>query len=499
MIASSVYLGEIKGRVVQIVSRCPALLYLAVFLACYSPSFMTKYLWSDEFSYESHLSGLRSDLISNLRPTYALLTYGSTIFGSEKIDFQLARVLAIVGLSFFAQEIHYLYKSLNRFSVLFICVALGLLTIPFQNWIYFGVCAPFSWAAFLSMRGIRKWTSEKKLIKKIFGIVPILLSYGIYPLATLAPLGIYYIRDLIEFRNFEFRRRIWRNLRIVRLLLTSGALSVAIFSAISKVVNDKVAPRTIPKSVTEIVNAIYFNLTHNLVQSFRIYWMDSPSTWIGFSEIIFVTLLLLLCLKNLRRQANWLGVFAEFGLLTSIIMLMLFPTWIVGYSQIELRFLAGTTFVPTFIIYWSIAKCSKRPILRLTSTLKRSIFIVMSIATASIFSYSSYFVGVQPITRNTSKFLEAEFLNCSREKLLNGVIIVERKFEFPQRKFLGMYSQSTDLASPWVPEPAVRAYLRNSFEGVDKLEVETVNKILKSYELKCIVDLNRFDMKSDYE
>ena len=89
------------------------------------------------------------------------------------------------------------------------------------------------------------------------------------------------------------------------------------------------------------------------------------------------------------------------------------------------------------------------------------------------------------------QFLKAKIVECNKSTNdLRKIVLIPPETPFPVRKNLGMFSQTTDLASPWVPVPSVQAILFSLGQSnVEAILYENRNlDLLKG----CVLDLEDY-------
>ena len=88
-------------------------------------------------------------------------------------------------------------------------------------------------------------------------------------------------------------------------------------------------------------------------------------------------------------------------------------------------------------------------------------------------------------------FIQSELSNCLiKNRALEKVIVLQAKTNYPSRNNIGIFSQSTDLASPWVPIPSVRNVLNTI--GIFPREIILQDSLVKNDLNSCIVDLEKY-------
>jgi hypothetical protein len=114
----------------------------------------------------------------------------------------------------------------------------------------------------------------------------------------------------------------------------------------------------------------------------------------------------------------------------------------------------------------------------------------LSIFAATFLSLKFYYELPKEISRETQSFIERELEACDLETKGLTVFIIARESIWPSVAVIGMGSQVTDLASSWVPESAIRAFIgkEKSIRIADLANPPKKDSISKT----CIVDLNRY-------
>ena len=89
-------------------------------------------------------------------------------------------------------------------------------------------------------------------------------------------------------------------------------------------------------------------------------------------------------------------------------------------------------------------------------------------------------------------FLNAKISSCFNEQLVEKILILPPKEPFPSFPRLGVFSMSTDLASPWVPKPNVELLLKERKIDVPVVYLEIRPSSIKVVKTECIIDLEEF-------
>jgi hypothetical protein len=90
-----------------------------------------------------------------------------------------------------------------------------------------------------------------------------------------------------------------------------------------------------------------------------------------------------------------------------------------------------------------------------------------------------------------SSFIQSELSNCqNKTRLIEKIIIQQPKSGYPSRNNIGILSQTSDLASPWVPIPTVK-YILKTYESLPK-EIFLQDYIDEDSIDSCVIDLGKY-------
>jgi hypothetical protein len=175
-----------------------------------------------------------------------------------------------------------------------------------------------------------------------------------------------------------------------------------------------------------------------------------------------------------------------------MIILSITPIVITWSNQIEFRYILGPS-VAFFLVTVGL-------ILEVTSQrgnflrYAQSAFILL-ILFLGIFSMNNH-VSSQFISPYKSKidFIQSELSICQNiNRALEKVIVLKAKTTYPSRHNIGIFSQSTDMASPWVPIPSVEYVLKSV--GIFPREITLQESVTTSDFKSCIVDLEKYSQQ----
>lgn len=241
-------------------------------------------------------------------------------------------------------------------------------------------------------------------------------------------------------------------------------------------------------SVSDLPKKAYWLVSRPIVVSMRFFDISSPSTVQALGSTIIVCSVLL---WGFKLQSRILGesVFERTLLFSGTILLSITPIAVTWSNQIEFRYLFGPSialFTVTAFVILSLI-----PVKRI---FQRNVYLSVLISIMLIgVSTMNMHVNNQFIDPFQSKnaFLESQVLKCKKEnRLFEKIAIVQPTKSFPSRNNIGMFSQSTDLASPWVPVPSVKYVLKRL--ELPSIDVGLVDSLPDEIKQTCVIDLNLY-------
>ena len=453
-------------------------------LLIFSPAYLYSYLWSDDFPVFVDPESMLNHATRDLRPVYGLLIYGgfSSIDNVDQVA--LLRLISAIGVIFLIVLIHTELRAFFNKNTLLPCLIFAFCTHPWLNVVYWATTYVFSWSVGIALLGLRL-TKHHIKERRIVGIFLIAISSLIYPVSTLFPIAITYIRGLLEKKNpLEILFNCIHTFLLLLSVIIASLISSRFF--IDKVLGLQPNPRVQLVNFQEIPEKLLFFSTRLIGQSIRFFSISSPSILeflFGFG-IIFI--LINIFFRICYAEVNYSPLQHTITLFT-IFLMLLSPFAIVADNQIDIRYFIGTNWLSAMMISLLFVKLigESRWNYRLRITFFSSILIGLA-ATNSIQFFQNV---VRPITTNTQRFIQSQFSDIKIMDCENRIQIVPRTGVWPTKNMIGMASQVTDLASSWVPVPAVKLYVEKNYSQL--IAVDFTNNKLES-ESNCLVDLNLF-------
>jgi hypothetical protein len=272
------------------------------------------------------------------------------------------------------------------------------------------------------------------------------------------------------------------------LALFSGALSAYILAYIFlKALGFSPNPRTDIQSHYDFINTVDWLLTRLFPQTFRPFFVSSPSEMIAAVQVLLFLVLLTTLLKKIYSFRLILLTYTKVFL--SLLILHL-PLILTGYTQIEPRFFVGSSIVVVGLLVFLIMeflRLHKSQICRLNTRSKY--FAVITLFSFSV-SYNTffYFKNIYPIYLSTSSFLKSQISTCTE---VDKIVIEERTDAWPMKPRIGMFSQVTDLSSAWVPVSAVKVLTQAFFPQIGQ-PIVYMNSKAGDSSRSCVIKLNDF-------
>ena len=453
-------------------------------LLIFLPAYLHSYLWSDDFPVFVDPESMLNHAIRDLRPVYGILIYGgfSSIDNVDQVA--LLRLISAGGVIFLIVLIHTELRAFFNKKTLLPCLIFAFCTYPWLNVVYWATTYVFSWSVGFALLGLRLTKHQIKK-KRIFGIFLIAISSLIYPVSTLFPIAIAYIRGFLEKkRPLEILYNCIRTFLLLLSIIIVSLLSSRVFT--DKILGLQPNPRVQLVNFQEIPEKLLFFSTRLIGQSIRFFSISSPSMLeflfsFGIMCILFsVFFRISYAKRNYSSLQHTITLFAVF-------LMLLSPFAIVADNQIDIRYFMGTNWLSAMIVALLFVKFmgNGRWNYRLRITLVSSVLIGFS-AMNSIHFFQSV---VRPITTNTQRFIQSQFLDIKIKDCENRIQILPRSGVWPTKNMIGMASQVTDLASSWVPVPAVKLYVEKNYSQL--IAVDFINNKPEN-ENNCLVDLNLF-------
>jgi hypothetical protein len=279
--------------------------------------------------------------------------------------------------------------------------------------------------------------------------------------------------------------------KTTKLLLLYGISGIAALGTIliSTNLNQlNLNERVGPPEVRDIPEKIYWLVSRPLVVSMRFFDISSPSQ---VNALITTLLVFSILICGFRVQSKELGenVLTRAFLFFLLLFLSITPIAVTWSNQIEFRYIFGPSVAFFIVVIALVLDLIKR-----NEKIRKFVFLPFILLTLIIgISSMNNNVSDQFIDPFKSKnaFIYSQIVECQNEKPnFKKILIQQASTEFPTRSNIGMLSQTTDLASPWVPIPSVIYVLKEN--DLFPRETSLLESVGEDNLETCIIDLEQY-------
>lgn len=460
--------------------------FLGLYLLVFSPAFFENYAWSDDFSALAYPNAVGEHALLDARPIYGL-AIGEIFQLVETLEnLRWVRLLTVIGIYLLANWVHRFLSERTELKHLKLAIFAGFCCSAWANVAFWAIAFIVPWAAFFACQGIVYSNNRKNKIK-LFGIALLVVAWLCYPPAVFFSLAVMYLKSLVD--NESPSKTLMSQLKQIPYLGISAILafivaklSVQFWTASN--FNDRIS---IP-SFNEIPSKVYFFLTRQIVQSFRPLSLDTSSNInIAFEAMLVILLLSYLFYLNSRTILISAMQSVIFVLVIVEVQILHLVT---AENQIEIRHFIVSNWLVVVTFFVQINRTVFRGFKDALQGLK-----VTSLGLSLILGFAPlgfFYSVVFPIVNETRTFLLKTIDSCTNSELVNSVIL-ERVSIWPSNPNLGMASQVTDLASPWVPHSAINILTMNLRQiDIKPIYIERGGDIIS--EGVCLFDLEKFEI-----
>lgn len=462
-------------------------------ILAYSPGVFMESFWSDDYPALLDTRGVAEHVLKDARPTLAAVFFSSFSLLKSPTDAWVLRSLALIALLLI---FHFISKSIKNsrhynFSVFSIAIAFCLPS--FQMYIHWTNTWFFLWAALAGLYSFHFWAS-RKISRKILAVLLLVLALTTYPPTALFYFSVIAVTNVLnESRSSKFFNEAFRGLA---LLVISGLVSILVAFASMQIAG--VSPNGRVKLITlsEIPEKVTWLFSRPLVVGLRPFTIDSPAPIFALITSFPILLILFFGLRRQSRQTKEPFLYRLFAI-TFPLFFTLIPIVVTSENQIEFRLLSGYSWGIVAIASYFLLKELKAWLTtcnaggKLESTILLLVSITLSVVaiTSVNLHYKQLFGG--PYQMKTT-FLNEKISSCFNEQLVEKILILPPREPFPSFSRLGVFSMSTDLASPWVPKPNVELLLKERKIDVPVVYLENRPTRIKVMKTECVIDLEEF-------
>ena len=338
---------------------------------------------------------------------------------------------------------------------------------------------------FLSFYASQYWVNSESY-KRFISPIIVLGALYISPVAAFTYFGFFSaIHILSKTPSRIFLRKL---MSLILLFIISGVTSLIVLFINVRFFDVPLNQRVGLVKFADVPEKVFWLVSRPLAVSTRFFDIHSP----GFFNTLFVfSIVIAVVVLGIISQGREIGEssFARLALYFFCLLASITPLVITWSNQIEFRYIfapSWSIFVVT-IVFLSELTRKKSKLNKLLTTI--SIILIL-------------FAGMTTVTVNTDKqfispfisknqFLTDEIDKCAKKLgSISGVIIKNPQYPFPSRANLGIFSQVTDLASPWVPIPSVKFIL--AAKGFPYAQISMEDEGMEEQNKSCIINLERY-------
>lgn len=466
---------------------------LFLIILAYSPGVFKESFWSDDYAALIDTPGFVDHVLRDARPTSAgLLSLGFSLL-RDPTNAWVLRFLALVALLLIFLFIEKSIKNSTHYNLGVFSIAIAFCLPSFQMYIHWTITWHFLWAALAGLYSFHFWSS-RQILKKVLAVLLLVLALTAYPPTALFFFSVITVTNVLnESKSSKFFNEAIRGLV---LLAISGLVSILTVSVTMQLASISPNRRVRLVTLTEIPDKIAWLFSRPFVVGLRPFTIDSPTPIFALITSLPILLILFFGVMRQSRQSGELFLYRA-SVIVLPLLLTLIPIMITSDNQIEFRLLSGycwgvaaiaSFFLLTEIKIWlrtlNASKKLERTVLLLVST----ILSLVAIISVNL-HYTQLFGG--PYQKKNA-FLNAKISSCFNERPIEKAVIIPPKEPFPSFPRLGVFSMSTDLASPWVPKPNVELLLRQRKINVPVVYLEIRPSNMKVAKTECVIDLEEF-------
>lgn len=457
----------------------------------FAPGVFLETLWNDDYGSLIDSRGIANHALRDARPIQAIVLFSSFSFVKEPSDAWMLRSLALLALLLIFLNVSQKIRNSRNYKFGLISIAIAFCIPSIQMYIHWANTWSFLWAALAGLIAYDLWLSHRKLLK-FFAIFLLALALATYPPAALFYFSVISVSNVLNDR--QSTKFFSDAIRGLTLLMISTLVSIILAFAVMQMVGVSPNGRVGLVRITGIPEKVTWLLSRPFVVGLRPFTIDSPTPL--FAAVTSVPIVFILFFGIKRQSRHLKEIFFFRGSVIVIpLLLTLIPIIVTADNQIEFRLLSGYCWgvlaISVFFLLVEIEKYFASLNLKLDRIalyITSSVLVIITFFTVNL-HYVQLFGG--PYQQKTA-FLNLKISLCIDEGFTKTVLIIPPKMPFPSYKRLGVFSMSTDLASPWVPKANVEVLLRerNTILPVTYLDLRPSKITAQGTE--CVIDLEEF-------
>lgn len=464
-----------------------------VILLTYAPGVFKESFWSDDYPALIDTPDLVNHVLKDARPASAGLLSLSFSLLKDPANAWILRFLALVALLLIFLFIEKSIKNSTHYNLGIFSIAIAFCLPSFQMYVHWSIAWYYLWAALAGLYSFQFWSS-RQILRKVLAVLLLVLALTTYPPAALFFFSVIVVTNVLsDSKSYKFFTDTTRGLV---LLMISGLVSILTVFVTMQLAGISPNRRVRLVTLSEIPDKIAWLFSRPFVVGLRPFMIDSPTPIFAALTALPVLIILFFGVMRQSRQSEELFLYRA-SVIVLPLLLTLIPIMITSDNQIEFRLLSGYCWgvaviasffllieIKTWLGTLNASKKLEGTVLLLVST----ILSLVAIITVNL-HYTQLFGG--PYQKKNA-FLNAKISSCFNERPVEKIVIILPKEPFPSLPRLGVFSMSTDLASPWVPKPNVELLLKQRKIDVPIVYLEMRPSNIKVAETECVIDLEEF-------
>ena len=411
-----------------------------------------------------------------------IYTQISIKFINSLSDLLFFRLISLISLFIVIIILTRLIGKTNKSIFVQLILPIALLLPAPMTFISWGGIWAFSIATLMSIIACTFWLYGETL-RRALSPVLLTLSILIYPISAFSSFSFVAVVLVLGLHKSAHFVQILKDL--IRLFAISGLFAISALLVSRSVGNLEFNQRVSFVDLQSLPQKLQWLISRPVAVSTRFFDIRSPAPLDALLVFLFVVVIILL---GLWRQSQELkeSFFTRSSLYFVSVFLSLTPLVVTSSNQIEFRYILGISlcFFVTTIYFIAVFFRNMLPIGNYV------IFSVLLIVGVSSVLKKTDEQFIQPY-KTKEFFLSNVIDDCiSKSGTVSRVIVNQAREPFPSRPNLGIFSQTTDLASPWVPEPSVKIMLKK--KGLVNVDVIIAKEHATGPVNSCEINLQEF-------
>jgi len=414
-----------------------------------------------------------------------IFNYFSSWVVNSPADLWRLRLISLALLLLIMNSIAKEVNRSNQSSLIQFALPLTLMLPAPMTFICWGLLWQGSLGIFLTFYASQCWLNSHSY-KRFIAPVIVSAAMTISPVSTFTYFGFFSsILILSKISSHVYAKKL---LKLILLFIISGFITLIVLSVYKKFFDLVLNPRVGLVKLGDIPEKAFWLISRPFAVSTRFFDIHSPEL---FNTLIVFSIVIGIVIFGIIFQSREIGesIFVRMILYFICLLTSITPIIITWSNQIEYRYIFGMS--------WSLFIVT---LFLLSEVIGKRIKLTKTLTTVSIVSV--LLAGITTVSINTNKqfiapyiskyqFLSSEIHSCAKKtSTITGVIIMNPQSPFPSRGNLGIFSQITDLESPWVPIPSVKAVLEEKGFLNVKISVKEVG--FKEVNKYCVIDLEKY-------